>query len=318
MVVPEVPRPLLGLTASSRRRRVIDWQGQRDMSNISVPYTGLGRRMRRLLWSTRRRLTPDQRVTLPFDNGLKLQVRRKDRLARRVYLEGYSDRELAYLVDLVLKPGMVFFDVGAHFGQFTLMASPRVGARGQVHGFEPTTETFGQLKANIELNALENVTINHNAVYHEKTTLELKVCDSGRGEFNTLGQPARRGGGVDHIEKIEAIRLDDYVVEHQIGRVDLMKIDVEGAEDFVLRGGADLLSREDAPILSIEFSERNVEAMGYGVDVIRTRMQGFGYTLFSFTPESGILSPFPDDAQHADGDNVIGVKSRDNWPGTFA
>lgn len=159
--------------------------------------------------------------------------------------------------------------------------------------------------------------LNHNAVYHANTALDLQVCKSGHGEFNTLGKPAPRGGEVNHIERVQTIRLDDYVREHRIDRVDLMKIDVEGAEDFALRGAKNLLSSHAAPILSIEFSARNCKSMGYDAEVIRERLQDFGYSLFSFAPESHMLTPFPENAEHAEGENVTALKSPESWPGVF-
>src|SRR5262245_42588667 len=107
------------------------------MPGLTPPMAGFPRMVRKLLWSFRRRLTPEQTVLLPFDLDLKIKVRLRDRLGRRVLLNGYSEPDYALFLDRFLRPGMTYVDVGANFGQYVLMAAKRVGSTGAVHAFEP-------------------------------------------------------------------------------------------------------------------------------------------------------------------------------------
>src|SRR6266576_2927776 len=68
----------------------------------------------------------------------------------------YYEPELAYL-ERILSPGKVFIDVGANFGVYTLVASKLVGDTGSVLAFEPTAQSFGILRKNVELNHCSNV-----------------------------------------------------------------------------------------------------------------------------------------------------------------
>lgn len=280
---------------------------------ISPSRSGLGRRLHRLLWSARKRVVPDRQVVIPFDNGAKLKVYGRDRLGKRVYLDGYSDRALAVLLDAYLHLGMVYVDVGAHFGQFVLLASRRVGANGRVHAFEPASATYEQLQENIRLNGFVNIVANLNAVYEKSGVLDLHVCEPGLGEFNTLGRPSKRGGAIICDESVTAVTIDEYVSFHKISRVDLMKIDVEGAELHVLRGAESLLQRPDAPALIVEFNANNFASMGYGVPDIREKLRSLGYRLYVFEPETLALSEEPSDARYRKMVNIVAVKE----PGRF-
>ena len=93
------------------------------MAPIALPVSGITRHTKKLRWSLRRRLSPTRPMILPFDDGLKIAVRPVDRLGRRIWLDGYSEPEFAGLLDAYLRPGMTYFDVGAHFGQYVLVAA---------------------------------------------------------------------------------------------------------------------------------------------------------------------------------------------------
>ena len=86
-----------------------------------------------------------------------------------LYRYGYFEEELTSMVLEYLKPGMTFFDVGTHFGYFTLLASSTVGERGAVHSFEPTPSTFKVLRENVSGRA--NVRVFNVAMYSEEGQL---------------------------------------------------------------------------------------------------------------------------------------------------
>jgi len=277
--------------------------------SISQPYTGLSRYFRRLAWSIRKRLTPNNFVIIPFDQDMSLCVRPIDRLGKRVRLNGYSDPELATLLDTYLTPGMTYFDVGAHFGQFVLMAGKRVGNTGAVHAFEPTKGTFAQLKTSVSYNNLPWIKINHNAVADKAGELNLNVCATGKGEFNSIGAPMRAAQDVDHIETITAITLDDYCEEHNISHIDIMKIDVEGAELAVLQGGKKIFSADNGPDIVCEFNEVTAENMGYSAADLYNQFVNYGYQLFRYDRITGELHNEPANQVYDETVNIVASKN---------
>ena len=165
---------------------------------------------------------------------LAVDVSRSD-THRLLFLEGerfVSERELLFGL---VTPGMHAVDVGANIGYYALIFSACVGADGKVTCFEPDPDNLRELLHNVELNALSHVNVLPVAVGREDTTLHLK-----RG----LNATVRQAGG---DLAIAVKRLDGL----ELGRVDFIKIDVEGYECEVLRGATELIEKH-RPSLFVE------------------------------------------------------------------
>lgn len=168
---------------------------------------------------------------------------------------GFFEYDVTTALMDVLEPGMVFLDVGSHFGFYSLLASTAVGPTGQVHAFEPVPDTFAVLKENADRRP--NIQCHNLAVYSEPKTLDFWVQDLWNSSVNfvvndacQLDDPHVRPG---RLRRVEAIKLDDFANQH--GDVDVVKLDVEGVEGPVLRGMSQLLARRK-PIISMEVGDR--------------------------------------------------------------
>src|ERR1019366_1804983 len=133
--------------------------------------------------------------------------------------------------------GMTFVDVGACYGIYTLVAAKLVGANGRVIAFEPATRSYAVLQENIKLNGLSNVRtyrvalsdrIGLRKLYHQP--------DPGR---NSLGMPQ---GISDAPEEVETNTLDSVLGSDPSECVNVMKLDVEGAEELVFRGAREIIT----------------------------------------------------------------------------
>lgn len=127
---------------------------------------------------------------------------------------------------------LFFFDVGAHVGYFSLLACAAAPA-GSVHSFEPDENNYAFCNQIKTLNNLPNWTINQVGVGLETTTLFFQV-----GLSSSTGHVADEGG-----VPVTIVSIDDYVETHQLTRLDLIKIDVEGFGCHVLKGAAQTLKR---------------------------------------------------------------------------
>lgn len=131
-----------------------------------------------------------------------------------------------------VRPGDVVADVGASIGLYTLALARRVGPTGQVHAFEPDPESFGWLSRNVDLNGVgEWVHLYCCAVGDQDGTVAFA---GGRGTESTIVEAPSPGSG-----RVQSTRLDGVLVDRKL---DLLKIDVEGFEEKVLRGAAGLLN----------------------------------------------------------------------------
>jgi len=196
-----------------------------------------------------------------------------------IYYQGASEPETADFVRRFLKPGMVFVDVGAHLGEYTLLAASLLGSSGHVHAFEPGPEVFEILRRNIQLNRCANVTASPEAVWEEETLVNFEVNSEP-----SLSAVQMRNEGTDGSATIEvrAITLDHYFADPLMPRPNLIKVDVEGAELQVLRGATSLLvlPPSQAPIVIFEYGPSNTKRFGYSADDTIQFLREHGYAVY--------------------------------------
>ncbi|MBL7145632.1 MAG: FkbM family methyltransferase [Phycisphaerae bacterium] len=185
---------------------------------------------------------------------------------------------------------MIVFDMGANLGQYTLLAAKCVGKAGHVHSFEPSSRMFSELEFNVSLNKISDIcTLNKMAVSDMAGTSELSKYEPGFEVFASLGSNFRQSESLLGYEEVKTIRLDDYIENAGIDRVDFMKIDIEGAELLALRGAEKLLSRSNAPAILLELADINTDGFGYKATEIWDYLRKFGYSMYH-VGKHGILS----------------------------
>lgn len=199
--------------------------------------------------------------------GEPFVVRMPDAIGIHLVRYGYFERELTAFYLRQLRPGMTFWDVGAHFGFFSVLAARLCGPTGSIHALEPTAGTFAVLRENLAPHP--QATAWHRAAYRDRRTLHLQNCGVERAAFNHVTADPGNGGG----EPVEAIPLDELA--RDTGRVpDFVKLDAEKAEIAVLEGFARTLT-DHAPVLSIEVGDGD-EDPGHSRSIVE-KMRGFGY-----------------------------------------
>ncbi len=173
-----------------------------------------------------------------------MQVDSRDPMGQAIYLYGCYDYPVTKLIETLIGPGMVFFDIGANAGFFSLLAAKKCQ---HVYAFEPLPSNLQRMRRNLEINGLRNVSVVANAVGDREATATLYVPESSNSGLASLTPMA----GAKSLE-VPVITLDGFLRQHGIGRVDLIKMDIEGAEVMALEGGKELLSRPDAPDVIFE------------------------------------------------------------------
>ena len=199
--------------------------------------------------------------------------------------------ELAYL-ERVLSPGKVFVDAGANFGIYTLLASKIVGGAGRVISFEPSSRVFPVLRRNIALNGFKNVLAFPVALTDKPGRARLYYhsavgCDS-LGKDASFEQDA-------HAEDICTESLDDALKQTSIGRVDVIKMDVQGAEELALRGANEIVASM-RPVVIFEFFPEGAASLGLPPNGAWNFLEEHGYDFFIVDERgtvSRLLSPPP-------------------------
>jgi FkbM family methyltransferase len=143
-----------------------------------------------------------------------------------------------------LQPGSVFVDVGANHGYFTILAASLVGARGLVAAFEPNPPVYERLDMHVRLNGFERRVLLMNTALSDTTGDQTFFVSQWNGNTGistlTPGASIIDAGGLsaDRTIQVRAETLDHWLAMNHIDRVDLLKIDAEGAEAHVVRGMA--------------------------------------------------------------------------------
>jgi FkbM family methyltransferase len=147
-----------------------------------------------------------------------------------------------------IQPGATVVDVGAQIGFFTVRAASKAGPSGRIIALEPDPGSFGRLERNVAVNKLANVTIlqcaaaaHADGVYFESRPHSV--------ESHIVATP--RAGSI----RVASCTLDGLVMEHDLRRIDYLKIDTEGAELQILRAASNTLPR--ARVAAIEIHSQH-------------------------------------------------------------
>lgn len=185
----------------------------------------------------------------------------------------------------LVRPGDVILDVGANIGYFTSLFAKLTGPKGKVFAFEPEPRNFFYLSKNIQQNSYDHVTLFNGAVSSSPGKLKLFVCgyDSGHHTINQQGgiEAYRHGREGDTREiEIDAVKLDEWLVG-KANRVDVVKIDVEGAEVLVLESMRRILTENRDVRLIVEFFPMLLKEMGTPpARLVQILLDELGFQLF--------------------------------------
>jgi FkbM family methyltransferase len=217
-------------------------------------------------------LPPHAPLRTRLANGTLIELLPADLIQSEIYYIGYYEFYLARFFRAQVQPGWVFADVGAHIGQYTLIAAER-GA--YVHAFEPNPQNLARLQRNLELNHLTQVVFNSVAVSDRpgESVFQLpEPANTGSGSLRS------QDSGSKNAITVKTITLDDYFAS-QPAAPHIIKLDVEGAELLALRGAVRLL-RVRQPLLMLEVAKENLRAFGHTPEQLLDFLRQCNYRLY--------------------------------------
>lgn len=251
----------------------------------------------RLGWWWFRSRIPRPALVYLRDWELSLEIPPRWRGAAKLcyaFRERYEP-ELAVLPRFVRR-GAQAVDVGACYGIYACVLGRLVGPEGKVYAFEPAREAFAFLARNVERNGMTWVEAHQWACADFVGEALLRhEPDPSRNALERSRSTAANDG-----ERVRVVRLDDVVAS-----ADFVKLDVEGAEELVLRGAVRLLSKS-RPVLLFEVNRSAAERLGASPEGAWELLTSFGYRFFQ-VQQDGQLAPT---ASPPAGGNVFGVPDR--------
>jgi FkbM family methyltransferase len=193
--------------------------------------------------------------------------------------EAVERAEWSFYVN-TLREGMTVFDVGAYLGEVTLLFSKFVGPQGRVHSFEAGRASFKRLSAACDAMGCKNIALNHLALLDRPGPVKLNIYDDENMSLNTIAQRPLQDYGIAlspvGTEEVTATTVDDYCQKAGIGHIDLLKIDVEGAEYQVLLGARRMLEEKGIDCCVFEFGQTTFD-MGNDPEKIEGYLRLVGY-----------------------------------------
>jgi FkbM family methyltransferase len=257
-----------------------------------------------IVWWLRNTVMP--RVLLPARlHGKSWWLAANDFVGKHAFLGEYFENAEQIFLQSYLKEGMIFLDIGAHHGLYTLLASEKVGTNGQVIAFEPSDRELARLRLHLQLNGCKNVRVEPIALGNEGQNNFLYICVGEEASgLNSLRPPATD----DAVTKValQTKSLDNYLSENGISfsKISAVKMDVEGGELEVLRSAAKLLTASQRPIIMCEAEDVRTKPWGYLAIDIFDYLVGFGFICFTIAPTGKLKPLFRDEFKQG---NLVAV-----------
>jgi FkbM family methyltransferase len=216
-------------------------------------------------------------------NRFKMFVDTRDvSLTPHLIMDGNWEQWITDLFTQLVKPGMTVVDIGANFGYYTILAAANVGRRGKVFALEPHPRNFEILKKNINVNGFESFTrVYQCAALDRRSKIELFTYREFMGShslFQYGGGEATRDGSVF----VDAVPLDELINT----RVDVVKIDAEGSEPFILEGMRGVIDRSPDIKILMEFNRPMILHTQQNVSHFIERITSLGLTPQIVTDQS--------------------------------
>ncbi len=244
---------------------------------LSPLYPRLGRGLGKTLAVVTRFVGPKN--VIKEIGGVKFDLDMSEVIDSSLFYSGTFEADSEKTIGAALKPGMTAVDIGANFGYHTFRMAKAVGSSGKVVAIEPTAWAYNKLQRNASLNDFTNM-----------ESLKLGISDTDLGPTEVSFQSSYRLDGTDANVKevVPLLTLDTIAQTYNVGRIDFIKIDVDGFEGKVIRGARQTLEAYH-PVLFFEISPSLMANNGDdSIELVGTLLK-LGYTLKTEAAE-----PVPD------------------------
>lgn len=214
-----------------------------------------------------------------------------------------DDSEYAFLTGHRFEPGLMI-DVGANVGLVTLILAKRYSAR-QIVAFEPNPATFDVLRENVRGNHACNVVVEPYAITATPGLVQFNTSPTSRAT-------AHIASTIDpNCVEVPGTTLDEYWKAASSPPVALLKVDVEGYEELVLRGAQTLL-RECSPVVYFEVCPGNARLAGLDAAKPAQMLTDSGYRIYRLHTGGTLVSVEPQDAYGAVLENWVALKPEEH------
>ncbi len=229
----------------------------------------------------------DRDVSLEFDKNLKMDLSNTDVGHQSIIFNGFYELDLTKKMVALAKKGGVLFDVGANYGYYSCLWAAK-NKENRIYAFEASPVNQGPLKNNITKNGLSKaITLVPNAAGKEEGKLKFSLGN----ESNQTGW-----GGLSISEdtdcvEVRVITLDNFAEANGVGKVNVLKIDTEGADTWVLYGAENLLKKKKIDHIFFEHNAPRMKMLGIKGDEAQQFLEKLDYTVERISPNDFYAYP---------------------------
>jgi len=198
------------------------------------------------------------------------------------------------LIEKILKPGDTVFDIGANFGYFTVLMK-RFCPDICLYSFEPIRTTYATLLRNLKHNQLDDVKAYNFGFSNEQAMVTFYIPEQLGDAWASMGTGVKTVFNYKLNKEIcQVQKIDDFVVENSIEKIDFIKCDVEGAEKLIVEGGMQTLKNHQ-PTIMLEIGNMWTASFGYNrQQLIGLMIEEFGYKCFGILEDIVVELPQPE------------------------
>lgn len=235
-------------------------------------------------------LTSKNRI-IKFSISLDLSQLSQKMMWENISNNRLYEQETSRLFLEMLEEGDTFIDIGAHVGYFSLLTAATVGESGRVFSFEPELSNFKNLQNNIHKNNFHHVHLNNMAVGSKDGDSIFYINsdnDGGHALWDVGLHPFNEKSRSEKIKtNIKVVSLDNFFKDHELDKLKLIKIDTEGTEHSIIKGGTGIITKYRIPYIICEINRIGLMHMGTDENNLRTLLGELGYKsyLLCSTPE---------------------------------
>jgi FkbM family methyltransferase len=265
--------------------------------------------VRYALWLTLCRRTDAEPVILPWHAGTRLGLNFRNDLGLAAFVSGCFEPNEFALLSQLLEPGMTVLDGGANEGAYAVFLGALVGPLGQVIAVEPSPRERERLQENARLNGMAHISLINAALAEQPGEVDLLLAEAAHAGQNTLGSFMYPGVAAAGSVRVPATTIDLLVGTEGLMRLDMVKLDLEGAELRALTGAQETLRRW-RPLVLLECAPSALSRQGASLRDLRRLFDECGYQMLGFDAQLGKPVPLIGDAPS---DSLVSVHRERNW-----
>lgn len=245
---------------------------------LKIPY-GISIFLHNQKWGDNNRFV----VINNFDHNLKLKINTSWYMSFAIYWSGFHEFHEFLFLNNHLRKDMVFVDIGANLGEYSVFAAKRVR---KVLSFEPLPKMQVLLRENIALNDFNNVQMFNYGLSDRTASLTIHEIENAHEGLSTFFPGERK---IRHTFEVPLKSFDEEFDSYAVNKIDFIKIDIEGGELFALQGAKHTIKKFQ-PDVMVEINGPTYEAAGYSIQGVYDFFHSLGYKPFEIT-KYGMLVP---------------------------